>query len=77
MILEKYFKPVERTFFEAHYADVELAAMGRTEEFPSETKKRHAQEWKTLRFQRATLNHIQWFQLYPESRAQGREGPER
>jgi hypothetical protein len=50
MILEKYFKPVERALFEAHYADVELAAMGRTEEFPSETKKRHAQEWKTLRF---------------------------
>ena len=68
MIKDKYYKPVENELFEAQYGDFEVAAQGRTEEFPSEMAKRYAKELETLRTQRMTLNHIQWFQLYPESR---------
>ena len=70
MIKDEYYKPVEQRLLEQQVDDHEVASGGRTEELPSEMARRHAKEWKRLCTERVTLNHTQWFQLYPYCRGE-------
>jgi hypothetical protein len=70
MIKDDCYKTVEKELRKQHYHERELVSTGCTEEFPSEMTKRHRKELESLRTARMTLNHIQWFLLYPYSRGQ-------
>jgi hypothetical protein len=77
VIKDKYYNPVEGDLREHQCEEFDLLNTGRTEELPSEMAERHQKELQSLRSDRMSLNHIQWFKLYPDCRVRERGGMER